>query len=554
MPRNSLSAGAIRMRRYRQNQRIRAAKVPVPVENRVLFERGPRPHGGGGEEVPHHGDLWSARRDPVPPERTGAAFREWVEARLRLPNGEALRILDWQAAIVQTARDADARAVAISTAPGNGLTTFGLAVLLAKTIGPLAGDPPTVSLAAAPSSLAAVRLREALIGILDASRTPLVEESARPHPGRITIGHDAQIDFASTERLDGQIGDAGFVWLDAPGTITKRRQGELASLVALTLRPVELWTGGHRGPRGGPFDVLLQSHRPRLHVADFQACPEEVTDPAAAQAANPSLGTLIDEEAFRTLAEWAAGAGPTARSEFRALHLNQRRPDWTPVVPIADWRACVTDTLPDREGTCFLAFDLGAHRSLSAAVALWPATEGPIRLESWMAVCAVPDLDERSVADHVPGLYAEMHARGELALHGEETCDVEAFAQAVIEDIGIGNIRVIARDSYRKDELDRAVRAVCGNQPSLQLFELGRHRDPTDAGAFSGAQGLRETLARRDLAHRPSLAAEQAIAGAKVVPLSGGREGMAKLDPWSRIDWAYAAAAAFEVWIGTGDD
>ena len=81
------------------------------------------------------------------------------------------------------------------------------------------------------------------------------------------------------------------------------------------------------------------------------------------------------------------------------------------LVPLDVWRRCSREPLPEREGPCFVGFDLGGSTSMTAGAAYWPEVG---RLQVWGAFGNEPGLSARGEADGVGLRYERMAARGEL--------------------------------------------------------------------------------------------------------------------------------------------
>ena len=81
------------------------------------------------------------------------------------------------------------------------------------------------------------------------------------------------------------------------------------------------------------------------------------------------------------------------------------------IVGLDRWNICANKPKPERQGPCFLGFDVGGAVSMCAAVSHWPDTG---RLDAWAGYGDTPTLADRGEADGVGVRYAQMHERGEL--------------------------------------------------------------------------------------------------------------------------------------------
>ena len=127
----------------------------------------------------------------------------------------------------------------------------------------------------------------------------------------------------------------------------------------------------------------------------------ELDDRAAWTAANPGLAGGIKSASYMADMARRALASPADQRSFRSHDLNAPvDPGREMICSLVDWKACLTDDPPPRDGEVVIGFDLGGSASMSALVAIWPRSG---RLESWGAFPAVPDALSRGAADGVGG-------------------------------------------------------------------------------------------------------------------------------------------------------
>ena len=97
-----------------------------------------------------------------------------------------------------------------------------------------------------------------------------------------------------------------------------------------------------------------------------------------------------------------------------------------------DWKACVVDTAPLREGPVFVGIDIGGGVSMTAIAFYWPMTG---RHEVYGCFPATPSLMVRGKDDNVGQRYVNMHKRGELYIYpGKAPNNKEVFGTGVKED------------------------------------------------------------------------------------------------------------------------
>ena len=157
------------------------------------------------------------------------------------------------------------------------------------------------------------------------------------------------------------------------------------------------------------------------YAADDDA---DLLDRAQWRKANPGLGSIKSLE-YMVDAANRAMATPPALPGFRAFDLNlPGSPDAATVVTAADYLRCVKAALPDRDGVCWVALDLGGAASFTGAAAFWPLTG---RCELYAGIGNIPPLAERSRADGVGAQYVQMAERGELWTYPQRETPTAAF-------------------------------------------------------------------------------------------------------------------------------
>ena len=95
----------------------------------------------------------------------------------------------------------------------------------------------------------------------------------------------------------------------------------------------------------------------------------------------PSLKAGIKSISYMRDMARRAAASPPEQAAFRCYDLNQRgSASRQMLVPLDVWRRCSREPLPEREGPCFVGFDLGGSTSMTAGAAYWPEVG---RLQVW---------------------------------------------------------------------------------------------------------------------------------------------------------------------------
>ena len=140
---------------------------------------------------------------------------------------------------------------------------------------------------------------------------------------------------------------------------------------------------------------------------------------------------------------------PAKHAEFLSFRLNLPTADsTTKLIPVDDWKRTLARPVPPRKGTPVVGIDLGAERSLSAAVAIYPNG----RAESIAMTPGLPSIDAQEQRDQVPpGTYRELVSRGVLTPdEGHRKSDATLFSRMVFDR---WKPRVVLADVARFSEL-----------------------------------------------------------------------------------------------------
>ena len=166
-----------------------------------------------------------------------------------------------------------------------------------------------------------------------------------------------------------------------------------------------------------------------------------------------------------------ARADTRLKARFLSYRMNLPSADEsTMLLTVEDWERMVARPVPPREGRPHFAYDLGAGRAWSAAVAIWRTG----RVEALAVAPGIPDLVEQERRDRVPaGTYRRLAEMGSLR---------------VAEGLRV----------QPPDALHRASVAAWGRPEGLlcDRFELNRLKDAVTArrsrrASGDGAKGLR---------------------------------------------------------------
>ncbi|NOT39218.1 MAG: terminase large subunit [Alphaproteobacteria bacterium] len=191
-----------------------------------------------------------------------------------------------------------------------------------------------------------------------------------------------------------------------------------------------------------------------LHTAPLEADP---WDPATWLLANPALGDFRSLEDVQRMAKQAERL-PSREASFRNLILNQRVSTSAHFLTPAVWAGCTGAV--DRERLkgrpCFAALDLGGTRDLTALVLVFEDDDGGLDVAPhfWLA----GDLREHEDTDRAP--YVVWEQQGHILSGGAKTLDPKIVATKIAELHGAYDIRALAYDRWRIEDLRRELDAL----------------------------------------------------------------------------------------------
>jgi phage terminase large subunit-like protein len=252
------------------------------------------------------------------------------------------------------------------------------------------------------------------------------------------------------------------------------------------------------GGRSEPLMVVISTRSPdpnhiMSELVDYgQKCLDGVIDDptfAATIYAAPADADWLDEDVwrqcnpaidagFRSIEEMRVAAAqaqrmPAREAVFRSLYLNQAvdtRSD--KFIPIDEWLACQGEVDPEalRGRPCYGGLDLSSTQDLTSLVMFFPADGGAILPWFW---APRERLQERQNSDRAP--YMTWHAQGLLEAPAGRAIDRYAIARRLGEIVGAFDVRTIAFDRWRVEDLQHVLSDE-GIELKLEPFGAG-YRD-----------------------------------------------------------------------------
>lgn len=258
-----------------------------------------------------------------------------------------------------------------------------------------------------------------------------------------------------------------------------------------------------------PFSRLLDEDEPSTYRQEHRAPPGcEPDDPVAIRAANPGIAAGIAPplKELQVAARRAKARGGSDLSAYRLLHLNERISDATnePLIPLDDWLACETETLPERAGPLVVGLDLGGSASMSACALFWPQT-GRLEVRGWFP--SRPGLRDRGQSDGVGDLYLSMQKEGTLRCAGDATVPVALWIEEVIAATDDYPIAAVCYDTFKQSEIQDGLRAA-----NVKARQVLRRFGPFDGG--EDAERFRRAVYDRHVASPQTVMMRAALAEA----------------------------------------
>lgn len=208
---------------------------------------------------------------------------------------------------------------------------------------------------------------------------------------------------------------------------------------------------------------------------------------------NPALGDFRRMDQLE--AEFhKAVAVPAQQNTFRQLYLNEWTEQATRWLDMDSWRACGQDmaetTLAGRE--CYLGLDLSSKIDITAAVALFKATDDDplMRVKCWFWM-PEETLRRRALEDRVP--YELWRAQGFIHTTPGNALDYSFIFDTIVNDIAtMFEVQEVAFDPFNATQM--AIRlGECGMRCVEVPQRIGRLSEP--------AKELEAMILRRKIAH-----------------------------------------------------
>lgn len=294
----------------------------------------------------------------------------------------------------------------------------------------------------------------------------------------------------------------------------------------------ELIDYGHRVNSGEIEDASF-------HLT-FYGAPDDANPwcPETWRLANPALGDFRSLEDVERQAVQAQRV-PSRENSFRNLILNQRVAAHVRFIARAEWDACngAVDLDALRGRPCFGALDLSAARDLTAWVLVFPDGAGGFDVVPRFFLPA-DGIKDKSEADRVP--YDVWARQGLVTLIPGKTIDPAFIAEQMVEDAARYDLRLVAYDRWRIEDLRRELTTIGADLPLVAHGQGFRDMAPA-------VDMLERTVAETKLRHAGNPPLTMCAANAVVTKDAAGARKLDKAKAAGRIDGLVALAMALSI-------
>ena len=267
------------------------------------------------------------------------------------------------------------------------------------------------------------------------TRLRVIASNGRTAMGLVGVPLVIADEPGSWETVGGQL-----LWEALTGALNK--PGSPLKIIAIgTLAPA----------RAGWWPQLIEAgSRGSRYVQALQGDPEKWDQWAEIRRCNPLVTSFPETRAGLLEERDEARADSRLKAAFLSYRMNVPTSDESEVLLTAeDWKRVRAREVPPREGRPIVGIDLGANRSWSAAVAIWPNG----RVEARATAPGLPPVDLQERRDRVPGgAYARLVEMGVLRLApGLRVPPVSMLMSWIREDWG--EPELLLCDRFRLPEL-----------------------------------------------------------------------------------------------------
>jgi phage terminase large subunit-like protein len=470
--------------------------------------------------------------------------------------GTALRLRPWQKRFIREVYRTDkaghrqVRTAVLCVARKNGKTQLAAALCLCALSGPEA-EPRGECYAVACTRFQAGRVFNEMVAII--TKTPWLNE--RINIVRFRKELEDQVNGSTFDVLSADVAPVhglspSFVCYDELAQVPSRALYDaLGTALGGRAQPLMLVISTQASRDEAPMSELVDYGLRIEHgeIVDPSFCLTLYTAPmgddpwklATWKKANPALGDFRSLEDVKRLALQGQRM-PSAEMSFRGLILNQRVDMTAQFINAAAWKLC-GEPVPNngelKGRACYAGLDLSASKDMTALILAFAGKEGEFDIVPY---CWLPGetLQEAEDRDH---MHYQLWARqGHLLTFPGRTTDPKAVALKIAELHGTYNIKALAYDRWRIEDIKRELDAIgCG----ITLMPFGQgFKDQSPA-----VDVLERLVEEGKLRHNNHPVLSMAATNAKVEVDASGNRKLSKRKSTGRIDPIVATCMALGI-------
>ncbi len=485
--------------------------------------------------------LKKQKAQPLPPTPAdpAQAVAEWSRDCLKVPPGHPLagQPMELPEYGISFIRDAlTHRESLLCLGRKNAKSAIVAVLCLALLAGPLKRAGLRIGTVSVTREKAAELLRQ-MEEIAKASNLDDLDFRKSPAPGWVNTENGSTAEFLSADKSAGHSSGFDFSIADELGLMTERDRELIAGLrTATSARNGRFLALSIRGESPLLEELLERQNLPTTAVHLYAPDGEDVDihSPEVWAAGNPGIPCGIKSAEWMRDEAARVEATPSDRSTFLAFDLNlPQSPTREMIFTLSDYRGCLVDELPPRQGVVCLGLDMGEATAASAVFAIWPATG---RCETWMAFGDNPSPIERGKRDGAR--YDMMIQGGELCTYPGRVTPVSQFLGDVAADLKGCTVYRLAADGYK----DAEVKDFLENAELRWPYEFRRVGAGKDGGR--DVRALQRLFIGKKLKLRESLSFATAVSNSAIRRDGNGNPGLDKSTSRGRIDLLSAAVIA----------
>lgn len=280
---------------------------------------------------------------------------------------------------------------------------------------------------------------------------------------------------------------------------------------------------------------------PTFHLSLFAAGEkDDPWNPETWEKANPALGDFNSLAQVERMAAQAQRI-PSKEADFRNKILNQRVDGTVRFIAAREWNDCDLGPIDEKalEGReCYGSLDLSAARDLTCFLLVFPEGDGRYIVLPRFFLPEF-DIDGKSDADRIPYNVWARQADARLTLLPGKVIDPALVAEYFADDAARFDIKAIAYDRWRIEDLKRELEKLSIDLPLVPFGQGYRYMSPA-------VDVLEVTVAQQKLNHAGNQLMRMCASNAVITKDPAGARKLDKSEASGRIDGIVTLAMALK--------